>query len=98
MECTANCPFSGIGYRPFAWRKKRERDWGAVKYCPDRCGAFGTGFAPRGRSGSRSLVCGLGGLLSKFPLCGRRLAGSAKRPTAEHRRQLWRGCAGSSGT
>ncbi len=23
--------------RPFAWRKKWERDWPAVKYCSDRC-------------------------------------------------------------
>ena len=23
--------------RPFAWRKKWERDWEGVKYCSDRC-------------------------------------------------------------
>ncbi|MGB1925151.1 MAG: DUF2256 domain-containing protein [Rubripirellula sp.] len=23
--------------RPFAWRKKWERDWDQVKYCSDRC-------------------------------------------------------------
>lgn len=23
--------------RPFAWRKKWERDWPHVKYCSDRC-------------------------------------------------------------
>jgi len=23
--------------RPFAWRKKWERDWDSVKYCSDRC-------------------------------------------------------------
>jgi hypothetical protein len=23
--------------RPFAWRKKWERDWANVKYCSDRC-------------------------------------------------------------
>jgi hypothetical protein len=23
--------------RPFAWRKKWERDWDNVKYCSDRC-------------------------------------------------------------
>jgi hypothetical protein len=23
--------------RPFAWRKKWERDWEQVKYCSDRC-------------------------------------------------------------
>lgn len=23
--------------RPFAWRKKWERDWDAVRYCSDRC-------------------------------------------------------------
>ena len=22
---------------PFAWRKKWERDWNAVKYCSERC-------------------------------------------------------------
>jgi hypothetical protein len=24
-------------HRPFAWRKKWERDWEQVKYCSDRC-------------------------------------------------------------
>ncbi|MCW4630510.1 DUF2256 domain-containing protein [Marinomonas sp. KJ51-3] len=23
--------------RPFAWRKKWERDWSQVKYCSERC-------------------------------------------------------------
>ncbi|MEY8875014.1 MAG: DUF2256 domain-containing protein [Leptothrix sp. (in: b-proteobacteria)] len=23
--------------RPFAWRKKWERDWAEVRYCSDRC-------------------------------------------------------------
>ncbi len=23
--------------KPFAWRKKWERDWGSVKFCSDRC-------------------------------------------------------------
>jgi len=23
--------------RPFAWRKKWERDWDSVKFCSDRC-------------------------------------------------------------
>ncbi|MDH7639359.1 DUF2256 domain-containing protein [Sphingomonas oryzagri] len=26
-------------HRPFAWRKKWERDWEAVKFCSDRCRA-----------------------------------------------------------
>lgn len=25
--------------RPFAWRKKWERDWDEVRYCSDRCRA-----------------------------------------------------------
>ena len=25
--------------RPFAWRRKWERDWDSVKYCSDRCRA-----------------------------------------------------------
>jgi hypothetical protein len=25
--------------KPFAWRKKWERDWEGVKYCSDRCRA-----------------------------------------------------------
>jgi hypothetical protein len=25
--------------KPFAWRKKWERDWDAVRYCSDRCRA-----------------------------------------------------------
>ena len=28
------CPVCG---RPFAWRKKWERDWERVIYCSDRC-------------------------------------------------------------
>ncbi|MET0247141.1 MAG: DUF2256 domain-containing protein [Sphingomonas sp.] len=27
--------------RPFAWRKKWQRDWDAVKYCSDRCRSSG---------------------------------------------------------
>ncbi len=27
--------------RPFAWRKKWERDWESVKFCSDRCRAAG---------------------------------------------------------
>ncbi|NWG71807.1 MAG: DUF2256 domain-containing protein [Parvularculaceae bacterium] len=27
--------------RPFSWRKKWRRDWGAVKYCSDRCRTSG---------------------------------------------------------
>ncbi|WP_083882533.1 DUF2256 domain-containing protein [Fibrisoma limi] len=30
------CPVCG---RPFAWRKKWERDWDNVIYCSDRCRA-----------------------------------------------------------
>jgi hypothetical protein len=29
--------------KPFAWRKKWERDWDAVKYCSDRCRAGAKG-------------------------------------------------------
>ncbi|WP_398287772.1 DUF2256 domain-containing protein [Sphingomonas nostoxanthinifaciens] len=35
-------------HRPFAWRKKWERDWGAVKYCSDRCRALGTNSVAQG--------------------------------------------------
>ncbi|MBF8150926.1 DUF2256 domain-containing protein [Winogradskyella sp. F6397] len=28
------CP---VCQRPFAWRKKWERDWEDVKYCSDKC-------------------------------------------------------------
>ncbi|MFM7243876.1 MAG: DUF2256 domain-containing protein [Planctomycetaceae bacterium] len=31
---TKTCPACG---RPFAWRKKWERDWDRVVYCSDRC-------------------------------------------------------------
>jgi hypothetical protein len=31
---TKNCAACA---RPFVWRKKWERDWGAVIYCSDRC-------------------------------------------------------------
>ncbi len=27
--------------RPFAWRKKWERDWDNVRFCSDRCRAAG---------------------------------------------------------
>ncbi|GAA4429843.1 DUF2256 domain-containing protein [Acidovorax lacteus] len=27
--------------RPFAWRKKWERDWEQVRYCSDRCRSAG---------------------------------------------------------
>lgn len=33
--------------RPFAWRKKWERDWENVRYCSDRCRGKG---AARGSS------------------------------------------------
>jgi len=34
--------------RPFAWRKKWERDWEQVKFCSDRCRSAGvkTGAGP----------------------------------------------------
>jgi len=32
------CPVCG---RPFAWRKKWERDWDMVVYCSDKCRAQG---------------------------------------------------------
>ena len=35
--------------RPFAWRKKWERDWDQVKFCSDAC-RKGT---PRGRAAPR---------------------------------------------
>ncbi|WCM25963.1 DUF2256 domain-containing protein [Sphingomonas sp. QA11] len=28
--------------RPFAWRKKWERDWDSAKFCSDRCRATGS--------------------------------------------------------
>ncbi|MGB7334290.1 MAG: DUF2256 domain-containing protein [Salaquimonas sp.] len=28
--------------RPFAWRKKWERDWENVKYCSDKCRSKGS--------------------------------------------------------
>lgn len=31
---TKTCPVCG---RPFAWRKKWERDWENVIYCSDKC-------------------------------------------------------------
>ena len=31
---TKTCP---VCHRPFAWRKKWERNWDEVKYCSDRC-------------------------------------------------------------
>ncbi|WP_350213695.1 DUF2256 domain-containing protein [Botrimarina sp.] len=31
---TKTCPTCG---RPFAWRKKWQRCWAAVRYCSDRC-------------------------------------------------------------
>lgn len=36
--------------RPFAWRKKWERDWDKVRYCSDRCRGQGPGqpASPRG--------------------------------------------------
>ncbi|WP_082057781.1 DUF2256 domain-containing protein [Novosphingobium sp. P6W] len=30
--------------RPFAWRKKWERDWEHVKFCSDRCRSAGKGL------------------------------------------------------
>ncbi|WP_372421538.1 DUF2256 domain-containing protein [Salinarimonas chemoclinalis] len=35
---TKTCAACG---RPFAWRKKWERDWENVRYCSDRCRADG---------------------------------------------------------
>jgi hypothetical protein len=35
-------------HRPFAWRKKWERDWDNVRYCSDRCRAKGPTEAPPG--------------------------------------------------
>ncbi|MBO0937139.1 DUF2256 domain-containing protein [Fibrella sp. HMF5335] len=35
---TKVCP---VCHRPFAWRKKWERDWDNVIYCSDRCRAEG---------------------------------------------------------
>jgi hypothetical protein len=32
--------------RPFAWRKKWERDWASVRYCSDRCRGLGQRLAP----------------------------------------------------
>lgn len=34
--------------RPFAWRKKWERDWEGVKYCSDRCRQTGPKTAAGG--------------------------------------------------
>ena len=28
-------------HRPFAWRKKWERDWANVRFCSDKCRAAG---------------------------------------------------------
>ena len=43
---TKTCP---VCQRPFAWRKKWERDWAQVKFCSDAC-RTGT---PRGRATPR---------------------------------------------
>lgn len=32
--------------RPFAWRKKWERDWATVRYCSDRCRSQGAKPCP----------------------------------------------------
>ena len=32
--------------RPFAWRKKWERDWESVRYCSERCRRAGAATAP----------------------------------------------------
>ncbi|MDO7835470.1 DUF2256 domain-containing protein [Sphingobium sp. HBC34] len=32
--------------RPFAWRKKWERDWDAVRYCSDKCRSASSGKRP----------------------------------------------------
>ncbi|WP_461134753.1 DUF2256 domain-containing protein [Spirosoma lituiforme] len=37
---TKICP---VCNRPFAWRKKWERDWENVVYCSDACRAIGKG-------------------------------------------------------
>ncbi|MGJ3264787.1 MAG: DUF2256 domain-containing protein [Salinarimonas sp.] len=36
---TKTCAACG---RPFAWRRKWERDWEAVRYCSDRCRGAGS--------------------------------------------------------
>jgi hypothetical protein len=46
------CP---VCQRPFAWRRKWERDWDAVKYCSDAC-RKGT---PRGRARDPDATRGL---------------------------------------
>jgi hypothetical protein len=35
---TKDCVACG---RPFAWRKKWQRDWDTVKFCSDRCRSAG---------------------------------------------------------
>jgi hypothetical protein len=39
--------------RPFAWRKKWERDWEQVKYCSDRCRQSGAKPASLDTKGQR---------------------------------------------
>ncbi|MCG6121395.1 MAG: DUF2256 domain-containing protein [Microvirga sp.] len=41
---TKICP---VCSRPFAWRKKWERDWESVRYCSERCRRE----APKGSGG-----------------------------------------------
>ena len=38
--------------RPFAWRKKWERDWDNVRYCSDACRAKGASTAGPQQSGN----------------------------------------------
>ena len=38
-------------HRPFAWRKKWERDWETVRYCSDRCRGQGPG------AGNQAVAC-----------------------------------------
>lgn len=40
--------------RPFAWRKKWERDWEGVKYCSDRCRQTGAKPGPHATPDGRT--------------------------------------------
>jgi hypothetical protein len=43
--------------RPFAWRKKWERDWDQVRFCSDACrtGRYATAKSTTGKSRERRL-------------------------------------------
>lgn len=47
---TKTCEACG---RPFAWRKKWERDWDQVRYCSDACRRRGSATAPAGAPARR---------------------------------------------